>query len=161
MRNKEEVLNKYFFSQLNEFENQIMNRLTTPQYSYSLNIIKKTEAGNTFNTQKIFAWPTTDGYNIDNGGSSFDYYLTNWLDASKQLDEYKTDLIARRFITSSIVEFDTEGDGTDIYGRKINKLLRINKLDDNVSLTQFLIPSSLKINIYINYIYYIKCLCLV
>ena len=125
IRPTEEVLNKYFFSQLNEFENQIMNRLTTPQYSYSLNIIKKTEAGNTFNTQKIFTWPTTDGYNIDNGGASFDYYLTNWLDASKQLDEYKTDLIARRFITSSIVEFDTEGDGTDIYGRKINKLLRI------------------------------------
>ena len=124
-RPKEETLNKYYFSQLDEFQNAILNRLTTPQYSYSLKTFKKTDNGNTIISTKVLTWPTTDGFNLDTAGPSFSVYVNNWLDAAKNIDEVKTDLITRRFISSSIVEFDTEGDGTDVYGRKVNKLLRI------------------------------------
>lgn len=126
IRPKEEYLNKFFFNNLNEFEGQVLNRLTNPKYTYSLKITKKTEEGFTFLSEKKFTWPTSDGYNIDNGGGEFTSYLNSWLNAAKDLDEYRTDLIARRFITSSIIEFDTDvGDGDDVYGRKVNKLLRI------------------------------------
>jgi hypothetical protein len=125
VRPKEEYLNKFFFNNLNEFESKILNRLTNPKYTYTLRTTKKTEEGFTFLSNKKFTWPTTDGYNIDNGGGEFTAYLNSWLNAAKELDEYKTDLVARRFITSSIIEFDTDGGGDDVYGRKVNKLLRI------------------------------------
>lgn len=125
IRPKEDILNLYFFNQLNEFENQILNRLITPKYTYELQITKRTDEGNIFFSNKSFTWPTTDGYNLDNGGGEFTMYLNSWLNAAKDLDDNKTDLVARRFITASIIEFDTDGGGDEVYGRKVNKLLRI------------------------------------
>jgi hypothetical protein len=125
MRPKEEILNKYFFNLLTDFESTVLDRLTTPKYTASFKVPKKTDAGTQFNGNVKITWPTTDGYNLDNSTAAFNTYVNAWLDVAKQIDEAKTDLIARRFITSSIIEFDTEGDGTDVYGRKVNKLLRI------------------------------------
>jgi hypothetical protein len=125
IRPKEETLNKYFFSQLDEFENNVLNRLTTPKYTAEVRIPKKTDKGTTFFSVKNNTWPTSDGYNIDIDGTTFTSYVNTWLDIARDLDNNKTDLIARRFITASIIEFDTEGDNTDVYGRKVNKLLRI------------------------------------
>ncbi len=125
VRPKEEILNKYFFNQLDEFESQVLNQLTTPQYTINIQSPKKTDKGNVILSQKKLTWPTSDGYNLDNGGAEFQSYITEWLNEAKDFDELKTDLIARRFVTGSIIEFDTDGGGNEVYGRKVNKLLRI------------------------------------
>ena len=125
VRPKEEILNKYFFNQLDEFESQVLNQLTTPQYTINIQSPKKTDKGNVILSQKKLTWPTSDGYNLDNGGAEFQSYITVWLNEAKDFDELKTDLIARRFVTGSIIEFDTDGGGNEVYGRKVNKLLRI------------------------------------
>lgn len=125
LRPKETVLETYFFKNLTEFENGLMNRKTIPKYTYSIEVPQKSEQGLISSTYKTITWPTSDGYNLDNVGFNFDIFLNNWLDATKLIDENKTDLIARRFISNSIIEFDTDGDGTDVYGGKVNKLLRI------------------------------------
>ena len=74
---------------------------------------------------KKLTWPTSDGYNLDNGGGEFQIYLSSWLNEASDFDNLKTDLIARRFVTGSIIDFDTDGGGNEVYGRKVNKLLRI------------------------------------
>jgi hypothetical protein len=125
VRPKEELINKYFFSRLNEFESNMLNRLITPQYTIAVNLPIRTESGTLFSSNRRLTWPTSDGYNLDNGSTEFTNYLNDWIDIGIQMDANKTDLIARRFVSDSIIEFDTEGDNTDVYGRKVNKLLRI------------------------------------
>lgn len=122
---KEEVLNKYFFNLLDEFENNILNRLTEPKYTISVKVPKKTDSGSEFLTKIAMTWPTSDGYNLDINGGSYDTYINSWLNATKSIDEYKANLITRRFITASIIEFDTDGGGDERYGRKVDKLLKI------------------------------------
>jgi hypothetical protein len=125
VRPKEEIINKYFFSKLNEFESLILNRLVSPPYTISVDLPLRNESGAIFSSNRRLTWPTTDGYNLDNGSTEFTNYLNDWIDIALQMDQNKTDLVARRFVTESIIEFDTEGDGTEIYGRKVNKLLRL------------------------------------
>ncbi len=125
VRPQEEVINKYFFNLLDDFENQMLNRLTTPQYTINVQSPKKTDKGNIILAQKKLTWPTSDGYNLDNAGSEFQIYITSWLNEANSFDKLKTDLIARRFVTGSIIDFDTDGGGDEVYGRKVNKLLRI------------------------------------
>lgn len=125
VRPKEEIVNKYFFNKLDEFESIILNRLVTPQYTISIDLPIRNESGALFSSERRLTWPTTDGYNLDNGSTDFTNYLNEWIDIAIQMDQNKTDLVARRFVSDSIIEFDTEGDGTEIYGRKVNKLLRL------------------------------------
>jgi len=125
IRPKEEVLNKYFFNRLNEFESLILNRLVSPPYTISLNLPLRNESGVIISSNRRLTWPTSDGYNLDNGSTEFTNYINDWIDIALEMDQNKTDLVARRFVSESIIEFDTQGDGTEIYGRKVNKLLRI------------------------------------
>lgn len=125
LRPKEESLNKYFFNLLSDFEKEVLNQLTTPQYTIKIQSPKKTDKGTIMLAQRTLTWPTSDGYNLDNRGSEFQVYFSSWLNEAKSFDELKTDLIARRFVTGSIIDFDTDGGGNEIYGRKVNKLLRI------------------------------------
>tara|TARA_R110001599_G_scaffold23120_8_gene85146 strand:+ start:19524 stop:23627 length:4104 start_codon:yes stop_codon:yes gene_type:complete len=125
IRPKEEILNKYFFNLLDEFDNNILNRLTEPQYTVSVQVPTPTDSGLQFLSKIRLTWPTSDGFNLDINGDKYETYITNWLNISKKMDEYKTSLITRRFITHSITEFDTDGGGNPIYGRKVDKLLKI------------------------------------
>jgi hypothetical protein len=125
LRPKEEILNKYFFNLLNEFEKQMLNELTTPRYSFKIQTPKKTDSGTIILAEKTLTWPTSDGYNLDSGGGNFQIYVSSWLNEANSFDELKTDLISRRFVTGSIIDFDTDGGGNEVYGRKVNKLLRI------------------------------------
>ena len=125
MRPKEEILNKYYFNLLNEFENNVLNRLIEPKYTMQVRVPKKTDSGSEYLTNISLTWPTSDGYNLDTGGGAYNTYINTWLDVTKSIDEYKANLITRRFITASIIEFDTDGGGDERYGRKVDKLLKI------------------------------------
>jgi hypothetical protein len=72
-----------------------------------------------------FTWPTTDKYNLDIDTTEYANYLSNLLGKTNSYDRYKADLISRKYVSASIHEYDTPGDGTDQTGQKIQKLLRI------------------------------------
>lgn len=125
IRPKENILNKYYFNLLDEFENNVLNRLTEPKYTMQVKVPKKTDSGSEYLSNISLTWPTTDGYNLDTGGGAYNTYINTWLGITNSFDEYKANLITRRFITASIIEFDTDGGGDERYGKKVDKLLKI------------------------------------
>ena len=118
-------LQKYFFNRLSDFQNQILNRLITPQYTLSLEIPYTNEQGYTFTVTQNFTWPTSDGYNLDVSGRNYGEYLENLFNLTNTLDASNTSIMTRRLVASSILEFDSAGDGTSERGRKMDKLLKI------------------------------------
>ena len=122
---KESVLNKLFFNKLSDFQAQVLNRYVSPKYTLKLVIPKKNDLGFTFETTQELTWPTSDGYNIDVSGRDYGEYLESIFGLAKKFDLTSTNLINRRLISSSIIDFDTAGDGDETTGRKINKLIKI------------------------------------
>jgi hypothetical protein len=118
-------LQKYFFNRLSDFQNQVLNRLIIPQYTLSLEIPYTNEEGYTFNVTQNFTWPTSDGYNLDVSGRNYGEYLENLFNLANTLDAGNTSIMTRRLVASSILEFDSAGDGTSQRGRKMDKLLKI------------------------------------
>jgi len=131
--NDEEV--EMFFYQLTDFENLLLNRLTIPAYTSTFSVPRDFAAIAT--SDESFTWPVSDGYNLDNGSFSdqgnqnrpYQNYVSNIITMAENFDKFKTDLVARRFVSESIHEYDTNSGyvGVDaiIYGKKVNKLLRI------------------------------------
>jgi len=118
-------LQKYFFSKLSDFQNQLLNRLTVPQYTLILDIPYKNELGYTFTVSKSFTWPTSDGFNLDVDTRNYGEYLDKIFGLANDLDANSTSIMTRKLVASSILEFDSEGDGTTTTGRKMDKLLKI------------------------------------
>jgi hypothetical protein len=114
----------FFFQDLDDFESLLLDRLTTPIYTISFEVPLETDGFVYFSNKKI-SWPVSDGYNIDIKGRDYLIYIESLLEISENFDNNKTNLISRRFVSESIREFDTAGDGTEIYGMKVDKLLKI------------------------------------
>lgn len=113
-----------FFNVLEDFEKIILNRLTVPIYTSSFDVPSEADGFIVF-SQKRFTWPITDGYNLDISGRDYGRFLEGILNMATIFDTYKTDLVSRRFVAESIHEFDTDGGGDEIYGKKVGKLLKI------------------------------------
>lgn len=125
LRPNDVVMDKYFFSQLDEFKSMLMNRLVKPKYTVTLQTPMVTEVG-VMNVTNRLTWPTTDGFNLDNNGDAYTSYVRKFYDIVATYDTTKTDLMVRRFVSESIIEFDTDGgDGSELFGKKVTKLLRI------------------------------------
>lgn len=113
-----------FFNTLDDFESILLNRLTTPIYTSSFSVPQEANGFIVFN-QKRLSWPVSDGYNLDINTREYALYVEEMLNMATLFDQYKTDLVARKFVAESINEYDTNGGGDETYGRKVNKLLRI------------------------------------
>jgi hypothetical protein len=121
--NKKQV--NLFFEELNDFENVLLNRLTTPIYTSIFNEPINTDEGVFINERKL-NWPISDGYNLDIGTDSYKKYIENILGIATNFDLNQTDLVSRRFVSESIHEFDTSPDDDgEFRGMKVTKLLRI------------------------------------
>jgi len=114
-----------FYNNLSEFQNTLLDRLTTPKYKAVLEVPIKSDSGTLIYTTRSFVWPTTDGYNIDIDTDNYQTYINDLFKTASEFDSTKTDLIVRRFVSESIREFDTAGEGTEETGMKVSKLLRI------------------------------------
>jgi hypothetical protein len=119
-----------FFNELSDFEKLILNRLTTPIYTSTFDV--PTEFDGVLQIlERSYTWPVTDGYNLDINTPTYQIYLEGIFEMATQFDKNKTDLVARRFVSESIMEYDTTSEynpdtpEAQIYGRKVNKLLRI------------------------------------
>jgi hypothetical protein len=118
-----------FFFNLNEFENNLLNRLTTPNYTGSFKVYNETDSGAIIETQKKLTWPVTDGYNIDFNSLSYSNYVNELLEIADINDNSKSNLMVRFLVSSSISEFDSVPDinGTyvDTNGQKMTSTLKI------------------------------------
>lgn len=113
-----------FFTNLSDFESILLNRLTVPIYTSSFSVPQEADGFIVFN-QKRLTWPISDGYNLDINTRDYGLYVEEMLNMANLFDQYRTDLVARKFVAESIHEYDTDGGGSEVTGRKANKLLRI------------------------------------
>ena len=117
-----------FFFGLNDFENNILNRLSNPIYTSSYDYNYETENGSIILGKKIITWPVSDGYNIDFQSESYVEFVTQLLEISDASDLIKTNLVNRFFVSESISEFDTLPNyNVDDFtsGQKMNSTLKI------------------------------------
>jgi len=126
LKPKDKVIDYYFFDKLTDFQNHLLNRLVIPRYTAIFNVPETTVDGFVFGVEKRFTWPTSDGYNLDFKGRPYFEFLSGLLDLSSFLDKDSTNIIARRLVSRSILEFDTPpGDEPSDNGQKVAKLLKI------------------------------------
>lgn len=84
--------------------------------------------GVSYSNQEII-WPTTDGYNINIVGASYEKLLSDLGDLGDEYDKFKTDTIARFLIPQSLLIYDQTED------EKMSKLLRVyGRNFDNVKV---------------------------
>lgn len=114
-----------FFNNLSDLQNLLLNKLTVPIYTFNVEVPIKYEDGDIGFSKKRFTWPISDGYNIDINTIAYSNYIENVFRVSELYDENITDLAQRRLVSDSIIEYDTDGDGTNQTGRKVSKLIRI------------------------------------
>lgn len=119
------VIRDKFFNNLTDFQNVLLDRLQVPKYKAVFSVPVKYDDGDIGFSTKSFVWPTSDKYNIDIDTFVYTTYLESLIKLASLYDETKTDLVLRRFVSESIREYDTEGDGTDRFGMKVSKLLRV------------------------------------
>ena len=118
-----------FFYKLNDFENNLLNRLTIPKFTSTFRVFNETDTGKIIESNKNITWPTTDGYNIDFNTVEYGNYVKELLEISEINDMSKSNLIVRFLVSSSISEFDTVSDIDNLYtntnGQKMSNTLKI------------------------------------
>lgn len=114
-----------FFNNLSDFQKLMLDKLTIPEYTFIVDVPIKYDDGDIGFSKKSFTWPTTDGYNLDINTLNYSDYIEDFFKVASLYDQNKTDLVVRRLVSESIIEYDTEGDGTEATGQRVSKLLRI------------------------------------
>ena len=119
-----------FFTGLNDFERNILNRDISPIYTSQFISTRYTDEGVLLTTMETYRFPLlSDGYNLNFFDSDYVAYLDTLNELCDGLDETNTDIIVRKYTTEAISSFDTvpRGDGNDLTlnGEKATKLLRI------------------------------------
>jgi len=117
-----------FFIELSDFENNVLNRFSSPIYTSSYNFNYEADSGNIILGSKTITWPISDGYNIDFQSESYVNFVSQLIEMSDNSDLTSTNLVNRFFVSESISEFDTLpnlnfDDLTS--GQKVNSTLKI------------------------------------
>ena len=119
-----------FFTGLNSFQTNLLNRNIYPKYRSEIKGTKFTDDGVVLTSKDLYDFPVLeDGYNLNFFDSFYVAYLDKITTLAQNLDSSKTDIIIRKYVTEVITSFDTvpRGDGNDLTlnGEKATKLLRI------------------------------------
>jgi hypothetical protein len=126
IRPNDREVNKVFNEELDEVENFLLNRTTTPIYTASFVVPKEAEDGTYFSDTDSVTWPILGIWNLDIISSNFSTYLNTLNTISDSFDSYKTNLISRFFTTPAFKEFDTSGQKMEkilqLYGRSFDEV---------------------------------------
>ena len=126
IRPNDSEVNKVFNENLDEVENFLLNRTSTPIYTASFVVPKEADDGTYYSDNASVTWPILGLWNLDIISSTFTDYLTVLNDISLSFDSYRTNLISRFFTTPAFKEFDTIGQKMDkvlqIYGRSFDEV---------------------------------------
>ena len=111
-------VNKVFNETFDEVEKFLLNTNISPKYTAVFNIPEMSDDGTYYTLTKSLTWPIFGIWNLDIISPNFTTYLTELNNISQSFDSYKTNLVARFFVTDAFLEFDTND-------QKISKLLQI------------------------------------
>ena len=120
-----------FFSNLNEFQSNLLNRLSYPEYTSNFNYEFVSDQGTLFFDSKNFTWPVISGdnYNLDVFTTNYESFYSNLSSFISDFDLKQTNIINRKLIAEAIISFDTVpscgGDDLTNNGQKATKLLNI------------------------------------
>jgi hypothetical protein len=106
------------FKQFDEIQQFLLNRDSTPVYKATFNYRKYVDDTLVGDTTTI-TWETYFyGYNPNINVSYLEEYITNLVNIGNDIDDIKSNLIARFYVSDSIVDFDTKN-------QKIQKILQV------------------------------------
>jgi hypothetical protein len=126
IRPNDYICDKVFTEDFNEVEKFLLNRLVRPEYTAVFQVPQQNDDGQYYTNYQNVTWPKDGLWNLDIRSFSFDDYLTQLEEIAINLDSFKTNLISRFLITSSLKEFDTLGQKVEkvfqIYGRSFDQI---------------------------------------
>jgi hypothetical protein len=155
IRPNSSVTNVVFDENFDEVEKFLLNRLSNPIYTSTFDFPKESSDGSFYTIQEKATWPLDGDWNLDIRTGEFETYLSLLSDISKNMDEFKTNLVSRFLTTGAFKEFDTEDQKVEkilqIYGRSfddikkyIDGLANITSVNYNIGND---IPSALLVNL--------------
>ena len=117
-----------FYDSLNELERYFLNKNSTPKYSFVFKIPEVDENDVLTFKSYNFQFPTNgDSYNIDTISTTYFSFLTKLFEIGDLYDEYKSNLIIRKFLPKSVLDFDNTNSFKPesiikIYGKEIDDI---------------------------------------
>lgn len=118
-----------FFNKLTSFEENLLNRYTSPKYTSVYDYDSFGENKIVYKSTKLLTWPTSDGYNIDYSTIEYIQYVNELIKISDSSDKVASDILTRFLTPQSISNFDSlpQLDGTQelTSGQKMTKMLKI------------------------------------
>lgn len=113
-----------FYSNLDSLEKYILSENTIPKYSFTVKVPYINEDDELYYVDKTYTWTTSDGYNIDVNNLSFTNYFNKILELGNTYDIFKTDMVFRMFLPSSVKNTDmTEFEKGKIFSRILGREL--------------------------------------
>lgn len=118
IRPNDYLYNLVLKSQFDEFEQYILNTISSPIYTMTLQVPQENEDGQFSIVNTNITFPLDGVWNIDIITPNFDNYLNTIQEIATYFDNVRTNLISRFFVSDSLKEFDT-------FDRRIESMLQI------------------------------------
>ena len=112
------LYNLVFKSQFDEFEQYILNTISSPIYTMTLQVPQENEDGQFSIVNTNITFPLDGVWNIDIITPNFENYLNTIQEIANYFDTVRTNLISRFFVSDSLKEFDT-------FDRRVESMLQI------------------------------------
>jgi hypothetical protein len=125
IRPNDAEVTKVFNEDMDQVENFLLNRNTSPIYTATFQVPAQTDDGNYYTEYRAITWPLNGGWNLDIVTKSFENYLIQLNEVAEFFDLYVTNLVSRFFVTDAFKEFDTDTQKMEkvlqIYGRSFDE----------------------------------------
>jgi len=125
-----------FYNNLDDLEEVLMNRESSPKYKITLKIpVDSNDGSRTVISDAIFYWPVNyDNWNIKIVGIEFDTLIRDLSDNADLIDDYKSNLMVRFLASPQLFEFDTPEQKIQsvfqLYGQSFD---RVKRYIDNIA----------------------------
>ena len=101
------TVNQVFNLELDEIDETLLNRYSSPLYTATLQLPTESQNGNIFIRNQTITWPLDGLWNIDIKTLQFTNYIEKLQTIGVDSDNYVTNLLERFYTTDSLKEFDT------------------------------------------------------
>ncbi len=117
-----------FYNSLNELERYFLNKNSNPKYTFVFKIPEINDDGELSFSEYKFSIPIRyDGYNLDTESVTYITFLEKLFEVGDLYDDYKSNLILRKFIPKTLLDLDTSTSYKSesmfkIYGKEIDEI---------------------------------------
>jgi hypothetical protein len=132
-----------FYDSLNELERYFLNKNSNPKYTFDFKIPEVDEDGELSFAEYKFSFPIAyDGYNLDTESIDYVSFLEKLFEVGDLYDEYKSNLIIRKFIPKTLIDLDTTDSYKSesmfkIYGKEIDEIKMFIDSLMNINATSY------------------------